>query len=88
MKYVLVNWIITRLILLPRETMKKINYPKYVLLADEYAGGNYEGIQTIHIADFLLNSSLWSKNKSKPLWYYTDHIMACFYISYICERAA
>ncbi len=30
------------------------NYPKYVLLNDEYAGGNYQGIKTIHIADFLL----------------------------------
>lgn len=32
------------------------NYPKYVLRADEFAGGNYEGIQTMHIADFLLSS--------------------------------
>lgn len=31
------------------------NYPKYVLLDDEYAGGNYQGIKTIHIADFLLS---------------------------------
>lgn len=31
------------------------NYPKYVLLNDNYAGGNYEGIKTIHIADFLLS---------------------------------
>lgn len=31
------------------------NYPKYVLLNDEYAGGNYQGIKTIHIADFLLS---------------------------------
>ena len=31
------------------------NYPKYVLLADDYAGGNYQGIKTIHIADFLLS---------------------------------
>lgn len=31
------------------------NYPKYVLLADDYAGGNYKGIKTIHIADFLLS---------------------------------
>jgi len=30
------------------------NYPKYVLLNDDYAGGNYQGIKTIHIADFLL----------------------------------
>lgn len=32
------------------------NYPKYVLRTDEFAGGNYEGIQTMHIADFLLSS--------------------------------
>ena len=32
------------------------NYPKYVLTTDEFAGGNYEGIKTIHIADFLLSS--------------------------------
>lgn len=32
------------------------NYPKYVLTTDEFAGGNYEGIQTMHIADFLLSS--------------------------------
>lgn len=31
------------------------NYPKYVLLQDEYAGGNYQGIRTIHVADFLLS---------------------------------
>ena len=31
------------------------NYPKYVLRADEYAGGNYQGIKTMHIADFLLS---------------------------------
>ena len=32
------------------------NYPKYVLTTDEFAGGNYEGIRTMHIADFLLSS--------------------------------
>lgn len=31
------------------------NYPKYVLRTDELAGGNYEGIKTMHIADFLLS---------------------------------
>lgn len=31
------------------------NYPKYVLSNDDYAGGNYQGIKTIHIADFLLS---------------------------------
>ncbi|MCL1803176.1 MAG: ATP-binding protein [Eubacteriaceae bacterium] len=33
----------------------KDNYPKYVLRTDAFAGGNYEGIQTMHIADFLLS---------------------------------
>ena len=32
------------------------NYPKYVLRADEFAGGNHEGIRMMHIADFLLSS--------------------------------
>jgi len=32
------------------------NYPKYVLRTDEFAGGNYEGIKTMHIADFLLSN--------------------------------
>jgi len=31
------------------------NYPKYVLRADEFVGGNYKGIETMHIADFLLS---------------------------------
>lgn len=30
------------------------NYPKYVLLTNEFAGGNYQGIKTMHVADFLL----------------------------------
>ena len=33
------------------------NYPKYVLRTDEFAGGNYEGIKTLHVADFLLADS-------------------------------
>ncbi len=33
------------------------NYPKYVLRTDEFASGNYEGIHTMHVADFLLSSS-------------------------------
>lgn len=32
------------------------NYPKYVLRTDEFAGGNYQGIKTMHVADFLLSS--------------------------------
>ena len=32
------------------------NYPKYVLCTDEFAAGNYEGIKTMHVADFLLSS--------------------------------
>jgi len=33
------------------------NYPKYVLRTDEFAGGNYEGIITMHVADFLLSET-------------------------------
>lgn len=33
------------------------NYPKYVLRTDEFAGGNYEGILTMHVADFLLSDA-------------------------------
>ncbi len=33
----------------------KDNYPKYVLRTDEFAHGNYKGIKTMHIADFLLS---------------------------------
>lgn len=34
----------------------KDNYPKYVLRTDEFAGGNYEGIKSMHVADFLLSN--------------------------------
>ena len=33
----------------------KDNYPKYVLRTDVFADGNYEGIKTMHVADFLLS---------------------------------
>lgn len=33
----------------------KDNYPKYVLRTDVFAGGNYQGIKTMHVADFLLS---------------------------------
>ena len=33
----------------------KDNHPKYVLRTDAFAGGNYEGIITMHVADFLLS---------------------------------
>lgn len=33
------------------------NYPKYVLRTDEFVGGNYEGIITMHVADFLLSGA-------------------------------
>lgn len=33
------------------------NYPKYVLRTDAFAGGNYEGIITMHVADFLLSDA-------------------------------
>ena len=32
------------------------NYPKYLLTTDNFAGGNYKGIKTMHIADFLLSN--------------------------------
>ena len=32
------------------------NYPKYVLTTDAFAGGNYQGIRAMHIADFLLST--------------------------------
>ena len=32
------------------------NYPKYLLTADDFAGGNYQGIKTMHVADFLLSN--------------------------------
>jgi predicted AAA+ superfamily ATPase len=31
------------------------NYPKYVLRTDDFADGNYEGIRSMHVADFLLS---------------------------------
>lgn len=31
------------------------NYPKYMLSTDDFAGGNYKGIHTMHIGDFLLS---------------------------------
>lgn len=31
------------------------NYPKYVVMADNFAGGNHEGIKTMNIVDFLLS---------------------------------
>lgn len=31
------------------------NYPKYVVMVDDFAGGNYEGIKTMNIVDFLLS---------------------------------
>ena len=31
------------------------NYPKYVLRTGVFEGGNYEGIRTMHVADFLLS---------------------------------
>lgn len=33
----------------------KDNYPKYVLRIDAFAVGNYQGVKTMHIADFLLS---------------------------------
>lgn len=33
----------------------KDNYPKYVLRTDAFAAGNYQGVKTMQIADFLLS---------------------------------
>ncbi len=35
----------------------KDNYPKYILRTDDFGQGNYEGIKTMHIADFLMLES-------------------------------
>lgn len=32
------------------------NYLKYVLRMDDFAAGNYQGIKTMHVADFLLSA--------------------------------
>lgn len=48
---------------LPKESDREIanlleikdNYPKLVVTLDEYATGNVNGVQIIHLADFLLN---------------------------------
>ena len=33
----------------------KDNYPKYLLRTDDFAGSKYQGITTMHVADFLLS---------------------------------
>ncbi len=33
----------------------KDNHPKYLLTTDNFSGGNYNGIKTMHISDFLLS---------------------------------
>ena len=33
----------------------KDNYPKYVVMANDFASGNYQGIKTMNITDFLLS---------------------------------
>ena len=32
-----------------------VDDPKYMVLTDDFAGGNYQGIKTMHITDFLLS---------------------------------
>ena len=32
-------------------------YPKYVLRTDAFAEGSYEGVRTMHVADFLLSEA-------------------------------
>jgi predicted AAA+ superfamily ATPase len=34
------------------------NYPKYVVTMDEFSSGNYNGIEQIHLKDFLTKQSL------------------------------
>lgn len=34
------------------------NYPKYVVTMDEFSSGNYNGIEQIHLKDFLMKTSL------------------------------
>jgi predicted AAA+ superfamily ATPase len=34
------------------------NYPKYVVTMDEFSSGNYNGIEQIHLKDFLIKQSL------------------------------
>ncbi len=34
------------------------NYPKYVLTTDDFAGGNYKGIRTMHVAELLMRGHL------------------------------
>ena len=33
------------------------NYPKYLLTADDFAGGNYQGIKTMHVTTLILLDS-------------------------------
>ncbi len=48
---------------LPNESDREIanlmgindHYPKFVVTLDDYASGNINGIQIVHLADFLLN---------------------------------
>lgn len=49
------------------------NYPKFVLTTDEFAGGNYEGIKTMHIADFLLSAEYWHLKN----WYCHTEKQSC-----------
>ena len=56
--YIQVTQMITSLDTEEREYARLLaindNYPKYVLRMDDFAGGNHNGIKTLHIADFLL----------------------------------
>lgn len=36
----------------------KDNYPKLIITLDEYASGNINGIEIMHLADFLLNEQI------------------------------
>ena len=40
----------------------KDHYPKYVVTLDELAAGNVNGVKLVHLADFLLSDTYWSKS--------------------------
>ena len=40
-----------------KEHLCKLTLTKYVLTTDAFDGGNYEGIHTMHVADFLLSTA-------------------------------
>ena len=37
----------------------KDHYPKFVVILDDLAGGNIDGVRIVHLADFLLSSQYY-----------------------------